>query len=312
MGLLDHFFRLCGCLLSAAILFNAQPVSAQSAADLRGPVTVELLSGRQFTATVDPRTNDELLWLRWSEGSAQLLRPLRWEQIHRAHLGQVEVDGRQLRQLVKASRPEILPVFRRPTSRRIVMRGPGGAGDGERPSRTTTELSAGTSGDTTTRPSAGPRVRSLAIDTRVANWDADVEVDGLIVDVYPLDAAGRTVPVFGTLEVELIVDRGDTVTRPQSLVRRGRWTERVRVGDFGSGGARFKLPFGSAGFHPEFDRRTAPYGAVVARLNVPGQGVFSATDSDVRIRPYSAVRDVLESASGTRFFPLEKTGRGRR
>ena len=45
---------------------------------------------------------------------------------------------------------------------------------------------------------------------------------------------------------------------------------------------------------------------------MPGQGVFAATESTVRIRPYSAVRDALERATGNRFLPQEKTGDGRR
>jgi hypothetical protein len=111
----------------------------------------------------------------------------------------------------------------------------------------------------------------------------------------------------GTLEVDLIVQRWGVVRRSQPFVQRGRWTERVRGGDFGPAGARYRLSFDAVAFHPELNSKTGPYAAVCAQLSVPGQGVFAATQSEVRIRPYSAVRDALESATGKRFFPQEKT-----
>jgi hypothetical protein len=45
---------------------------------------------------------------------------------------------------------------------------------------------------------------------------------------------------------------------------------------------------------------------------VPGQGTFETTESLLRIRPYSAVRDQLQLSTGRRFFPRERTGDGRR
>ena len=278
------------------------------AGPLGAPVTVGLTSGRSFTANVDRRTDDTRLWLRWTRESARLLRPIAWDCIRWVQVGQETLTGEEFRGRVEASRPEVIP--RPPEGRpnRIVLKGaayPVGA----KPGAPTREA-----------PAAGParrtlearRVQSLAIDVAVANWDADVEVDGLIVDVRPLDADGQVVPVDGTLEVDLIVQRWGVVKRPQPFIQRGRWTERVRAGDSGPAGARYRLPFGAGGFHPEFDRETAPYGAVHVQLSVPGQGVFAATESTVRIRPYSAVRDALERATGNRFLPQEKTGDGRR
>jgi hypothetical protein len=90
----------------------------------------------------------------------------------------------------------------------------------------------------------------------------------------------------------------------------GHWERPVDPGDFGPGGAVYRLPFQEV--HPELDTSMAPRGAVHARLSVPGQGTFEATSSMVRIRPYSAIRDALQRETGFRFFPQEWTQDGRR
>ena len=178
---------------------------------------------------------------------------------------------------------------------------------------TTSTRSAPRSASITTmgpRPQETRCVRSLAVDAWVSNWDSDVEVDGLVVEVRPLDAHGAVVPVHGVLEVKLIGWPIDITTAGQPPVRLGRWTQLVRPAELGSLGGRYRLPFQSV--HPEFNLQWASYGAVCARLSVPGQGVFEATQSSVRIRPYSAVRDHLQQVTGQRFFRVERTGRARR
>jgi hypothetical protein len=153
-------------------------------------------------------------------------------------------------------------------------------------------------------------VRSLAVDAYAANWDGDVEVDGLRVQLRPLDATGEVVPVEGTLEVTLIGWRTGRTNSRQPPVRLARWTRPVHSAELGPFGIEYRLPFQSV--HPEFDLRWAPHGTVHARLSAPGQGVFDVTESTVRIRPYSAMRDHLEYVSGGRFLPVERTGRGPR
>ena len=304
--------HLCWLLVYVGLLSPAVAGQPEDVEPLRAAVTVEPVEGRSFTAKVDRRTDDRQLWLRWSRGSAHLLRPIRWDRIRRVHVGQETLTGEQFRRRVEAARPEVIPVPAKGPPWRIDSKGAEYPGDARTAAAT---RAAPGRGPAAWPPLAAPearRVRSLAIDVAVANWDADVEVDGLIVDVYPLDADGQVVPVRGVLEVDLIVQRWGVVKRPQPFIRRGRWTEPVRTGHFGSSGARYRLPFGAAGFHPEFDSRAAPHGAVHAQLSVPGQGVFAASQSMVRIRPYSAVRDALERATGKRFFPQEKTGGGRR
>jgi hypothetical protein len=154
-----------------------------------------------------------------------------------------------------------------------------------------------------------PRVCWLAIEASVANWDANVEADGLVVRVYPRDATGALVPVRGTLEVELIGRWTGVAKLPQPFERIGHWAQQVRLEDFGPNGAVYRLRF--QGVHPEFDLTVASRGAVHARLSVPGEGTFEATASTVRVRPYSAVRDQLQQINAQRFFPQETTGDGR-
>lgn len=251
-------------------------------------VTVELASGRSFTATVDARTDRSTLWLRHSLESGYLLRPIDWGRVVRVELDGEAISGEQLRR----SASEMV----------------GAPPDGESPGASEIVLGPAPK----ERPLALPRtppvteVRSLAVEARLGNWDADVGVDGLIIDIYPCDLQGATVPVFGTLEVDLIAERVGVVKRPDPFCRLGRWTQQVRPDDFGPCGARYRLPFQAV--HPEFDLRWAAHGTVHVRLSVAGSGVFEQTESTVRIRPYSAVRDRLEQTTGRRFFDLERTG----
>ncbi len=167
------------------------------------------------------------------------------------------------------------------------------------------------------RPTASaarrPRVRSLSIAARVANWDADPEIDGLLVHVVPLDDDGEVVPVDGTLNFELTLQQ--FATRRQLPWRRrdrpfftsDRWSVPLRASDFGLHGAYVRLPFKQA--HPEIDLDVAPNGLLRGRLGVRGQGVFEASDADVRLRRFSRFRDELEQLTGQRFHQRERVGR---
>jgi len=273
----------------------------------RGPATVEVLSGRTFTAEVDARTDREHLWLRWSRGADCILRPIEWKRVVRVEIAGETFSGGEIRRAVGEVKA-LVPG--------------GGTAEGDRPvlvggrSDHRAGLGIGASGDSAGQASPRPigdnvpPVRSLDIEVRAANWDGDVEADGLIIDVYPRDNAGAIVPVHGGLEVNLVGQRTGVVGVGQPLGRVGRWTRQVRPGDFRSGGARYRLPFQSV--HPEFDLQWAPYAAVHARLSVPGQGVLESTEGTVRVRAYSAIRDRFQQATGRRFLPLERTGRGRR
>ncbi len=290
---------LCGWFLLMTDLpkiSGQRPALAQEQ-DVAGTITVDLASGRTFTAEVDPRTDESELWLRSRRGGATILRPVRWDRVVRARVGREVVSGEQLRGIVATVR-RAMPVDELPDSNLVI-----------------------TSDDIQARSQAGqspsgmpavgprdtdlPRIRSLAIEVNVANWDADVEVDGLLVRVVPLDGRGAVVPTRGTLEIDLTAQRTGVVRRPWPFVRAGRWTRQVRRADFDSSGVVYRLPFQSS--HPEFDLDLASYGAVHARLSVPGQGTFEATRGTIRIRPADLMRDQLQQTAGRRFFPHERT-----
>lgn len=309
---------LCGFFL---ILANtAEPTSADSegtrtepgavADAYRGPVTVEAASGRRFTAEVDARTDRGRLWLRWGRGSDFILRPMDWERVVRVQVAGETFSGGEFHRAVGAVR-DLVPASATAEGDRPVL--VGGRWD---PRAGSVPAASGYSAGQPAAAAPGAAghgalpVRSLEIEARAANWDADVEADGLIIDVYPRDAAGAIVPVHGVLEVDLVGERTGVVRLGQPLRRVGRWTRQVRPTDFSSGGARYRLPFQSV--HPEFDLEWAPYAAVHARLNVPGHGVLETTESAVRVRAYSPIRDRFQQATGQRFFRLERTGRGRR
>jgi hypothetical protein len=269
--------------------------AASPAEDIAGPVAVTVASGRVFTGQLDPRTDDSRLWLRWTHGTITLLRPIDWARVVEVQSDGNTVPAADFRRAVASPQGVSPPEIAADAAELEAFRFHSWPSADSQP--------AGASN----RPEASP-VRSLAIDAWAANWDGDVEVDGVVVEVRPLDAGGAVVPVHGTLEVDLIGWRTGRTRPNQPPVRLGRWTRSVQVGEIGPSGVAYKLPF--QGIHPEFDLRWSPLASVHARLSVPGEGTFDATASTVRIRPYSALRDHLEQTTGRRFYAVERTGRG--
>jgi hypothetical protein len=283
---------------------DAEPLERQQAAET---VTVQLASGRTFTAAVDVRTDPQQLWLRWQYGSAAvLLRPIAWSQVVGVKAAGKELTGSEFLGVVTALRREFpVTASNAAGQTRIVLTGSclaaGSPQAGERATTSDTALSS-------TPPQ--PLVRSLVIEAEVGRWNANVEADGLLVHVYPLDETGDMIPISGTLEVELIGRQSGGLKPADPFSTIGQWQQGVRPTDFGPRGAVYRLPFQSV--QPEFDLNVAPHAAVHARLSVPAQGTFEATASMVRIRPYSSVRDELQQATGQRFFRQETTSDGRR
>jgi hypothetical protein len=141
-------------------------------------------------------------------------------------------------------------------------------------------------------PPIAPRqtVRSIAADVLLANWDNDIEQDGLRLTVYPRDRAGEPVVAGGALEVELFAPEiRDFNAAPHgrgaTLERIGRWTVNVSAADWTGQGLTYELPFQA--IHPQFDREIGYWGVVDVRLIVPGDGVFETRLDYVRIRPFS-------------------------
>ncbi len=262
--------------------------------------TVDLSSGRTLKAEIDPRTDPQWLWLRCRRESVGVVRPIRWDRVAQVHVGGESLSGEQFRHMVESIREGLAAKTDASSQnpRRIVVQASEGSARSD---------SAAAAGPPPMAHSA--RICSVEIEAVAANWDADVEVDGLAVRVYPLDAGGAIVPAEGMLQADLRAARPGEARHHPSTVHLARWTRRLRSSDFGPDGVVIRLPF--QGIHPEFDSGVAPYGALHLRLTVAGHGTFEATESSVRIRPYSAVRDWLQQATGSRFFAGERKGRSR-
>ncbi|MGI8978236.1 MAG: hypothetical protein ACR2FY_03320 [Pirellulaceae bacterium] len=249
-------------------------------------LTVRLASGRDFTAHVDART-EETLWLRFSSGGGNILRPIAWDRILAAQLDGQDVDLPELRGIcarVKSGAPakEILP----PAVAVAVAKAP--------------------------LPPSSPAVASIRIDAWLANWDGDVETDGICVQLQPLDENGQFIAVAGTGEIELFAARQRKYHEaPQSggwmteLVE--RWTQSVDATHIGPSGILWRLPFNAV--HPEFSSGVDDWGLVHVRLVVPGGGVFEQSLDGVRLRNWSPVRSGTFRPDGRRFFSTERTGR---
>lgn len=279
-------------MTQAAAATNPQPDSV---------LRVEVASGRHFVGAVDRQTDAECLYLRSVQGVMQVVRPIEWRRIVRAEIAGMSLSAEQLRNEVQEVQRRLPPA---PASTPRAAPGPVAMPASANRQAVPQVLPKNI-------PSADRHVRSLALEATLANWDADVESDGLVVRIYPLDDQGQVVPVDGSLELELVAPRSGPRSDPSPPVQIGRWVRRTRPDDFQASGpfadgARYRLEFQA--IHPEFDRQVTAGGLLHARLSVPGQGTFEATTSTVRIRPYSAARDWLEQATGRRFLPSERLG----
>lgn len=266
-------------------------------------VTVVVASGRQFRGWIDPRSSPQALVLRTVGPGLTLWRPIAWERIVAAETEGKSLPVNTLRQWASS-----------PHTARIAHDLQVG--------KTAPPSLTNFSGQVAPHPAAPPpdtthgpeRVVQITFDAYLANWDADVEADGLVVELAPRADDGAFVPVAGTVEVELFglqrrvfsdapLSGGDTV----ELIE--RWTRRVEPEEAGPSGILLKLPFGA--IHPELqaDWLAWWYGLVHVRLTVPGQGVFDASRDGVRLRPWGPVRDRRERAGAGRMLPTEGVGR---
>ena len=254
-------------------------------------VTVRLASGRSFTAAIDAKTDATTLWLRFDAPGASLLRPVQWSRVSSARGLQGEMTAEELRQrwpamVSRTDLPEIIPPAVHESSNVVA----------------TTQV-----GPTATR------VSTLLADAYLAHWGPNVEADGILLLLSPLDDNGRLTAVDGTLEVELVADyrsylRPAPIHQREPFNRVGSWTFRLTPADFAEGGsARVRLPFQA--IDPQFTPNIDSYGLVTLRLAVPGQGVFATSVGDVRIRPMDNIRTRIENSTGARFLPFEQTGR---
>jgi hypothetical protein len=290
----------------------APPIEA--AADEATSVTVALASGREFTGQLDPRSDEGTLWLRFGRGTAHVLRPIQWDQVFDAQLAGEDMSSQQLREHVI----QLERILARPkdTSAVAPLPEPRGAPSPPRAAEVGSPATvSGSDGASPRARPARPRATSMIADAWVANWDGDVENDGLVVSIAPVDADGREVAASGRLDVYLIGPRLRRFSEaPQSrgfkFDRLGHWVRAVRASDFRNGGAAYRLAFQA--IHPEFDNRLGSHALVSVRLTVPGSGTFQRTVEYLRVQPFSPLRDYQQLRTGGRWLAVERTGRGKR
>jgi hypothetical protein len=291
----------CLCLTPCVPVTAADAPPAPLASETT--IVVHLANGSSFTAALDARTDAGQLWLRFGKAGAELFRPIDWDGVVSAEVAGQRLSGSDLRSLVAQIRREIpaQPVAPAMPSRIEIIGTPDAGPRRAKP----------------VAPQADARrVASLCIDANVGRWDENVDPDGLVVHVYPLDADGAIVPVHGTLNVDLKLAQRGINSLNEPFVDAGNWQEAVHTEDFGRGGAIYRLRFQRV--DPEFDRSVRNPGLVHARLVVPGQGTFEASTHLSSIRPFNPARDRLQALTGHgdfpgyRYFANERTDDGRR
>ena len=256
-------------------------------------VSVRLESGKRLTAQIDPRTDDDRLWLRFGTGSTIIRRAINWQEVAEAAHDGESIGQEELQALSATASDE--------TARaKATPRQPVGKSDADR----ARELLA-----------LAKPVASIDFEANIANWDGDVNMDGIALRLFPVDSSGRLTNVRGTLEAELVAERRVAFDEARSgrghqPRRLARWTVALKPGDVTEDGVLVKLPFQAA--HPEFDTTWAAHGLMHVRLIVPGQGVFEHSFDGLRTRPYAPLRDSMERDTGRRFLPSERTSVGKR
>jgi hypothetical protein len=286
-----HCF-LQGCW-SAALMFplliQSDRAVAREGFDIAQPLRIELSDGRTVSGTLDSQTTADRLWLRSEADGAQLTSSFDWSSITAAFQGERPISARALHSTAAAleSRPAPLDSESNSLPRPAFLQ----AGAVPEP-----------------LPSPAPRVQSLRIESTLANWDSDVAPDGLQITLYPLTAAGGWTPVRGNLDLTLMAEVEPRPESQQRYLQAGfhelaRASHLVREVDFAQGPATFALPF--ARVQPDLATQIATYGVVHARLGVPSQGTFEASDPFGRLRQASPTRDRLQLFRGQRYFPVD-------
>lgn len=269
-------------------------------------MTVSLVGGRSFIGTIDRTSDEQRLRLRFGNDATTIVRSLTWSSITSASVAGRTLGVAELRQLAAAepNRPSTDDVA---GPQRLVL-----------PHHTKTPATVGglqlwrvPGRDAMPLPPESI-VRSIAVDAYPANWDSDVDTDGLLVTVSALDESGRAVPVDGTLEVELVGETLPPYTRGEAFPVLGRWSRQITSPPPAALGGiyRERLPFQFA--HPDYQLDFPRYSLLHVRLVVPGQGTFEASLDGLSLRGFTPVRDRLQAASGARLLPNEQSGRGKR
>ncbi len=273
MGALLKYSRFSLCLLLGML---GATVQAQSV------VTVVTGDGRTLTGEVDDRSDQQTLWIRRSEHNIVLTTAVAWSEITSAALNDQNIEVSDLSN----------------KSQKIATSGPA------------TFLTEYEQVDRSRNHAVSyniaqrAEIMSVEIDAGLVNLDRTVEPDGLALVLSAIDSHGNYVPVRGTLNARLIVQRIDQHTGVVSFEEFQRWSSAVSPADFYEGIAELPLRFRRAS--PEFDWELCTAALLHVRLGVFGEGNFEAS-VPVAIHQFNPLRDEMRNQQGSRFFRDELT-----
>jgi hypothetical protein len=257
-----RFYTLCLAIFCAFVA----PVFA-AASEL---VVVWLEDGRMLAGQVDPRTNDERLWLRTSSPTFVVATSAAW-----THIKAVNANGTRMSCDEFAKRVD---EFRPQQADANLLHKPAGAAD----THVTTAVARPAQ-----QPNGATRVVSLDVEARVANWDQDPETDGVEIRVFPRNTLGDVVPVSGQITATLIARNQLPAPDPKAFPQLGRWSLQADSNDFATSGAVYRLPF--RGTHPDDDFSLEPYGLIEVSFYVFGQGRMTS-DATVYLHKFNPIR----------------------
>jgi hypothetical protein len=290
-----------GKLISRTKLFAALAIGLFGLRASAGePVTVQLQNGHVVQGETDEQTDDLRLWLRRATDGVQLTSGFPWNQVRQVTSGDRVLHGREFFTAAAGNKTAGKTYQELSSAARRAEPVQPASPEAEIPSKSVSEQFH--------RQAVDRRVKSLYIEAYLAQWDGDPQTDGLRVFVYPLAADGELVPVNGQIDLFLLgeIERATGMvgnpTMPQ-FRELERGSQLVKAGDFARGAAMYQLPFRQ--FHPDFYFDVARQALLHARLGVPGQGLFMASDANVQMRGFSRIRDELQMKTPQRFFPQE-------
>lgn len=243
---------------------------SSSSATASSLVVVWLEDGRMLAGQVDPRTNDERLWLRSDSPTFVVATSAVWE-----HIKAVNANGERLSVAEFSKRVD---EFRPQQALPNAMPGP---------AREVVENATTTVTRSIQQSNAATRVVSLDVEARVANWDQDAATDGVEIRVFPRNTFGEIVPISGQITATLVARNQLPVHDRNAFPQLGRWSLQADTSDFGPSGAVYRLPF--RGRHPDEEFSLEPHGLVEVSLYAFGQGRFTS-DAAVYLRRFNPIR----------------------
>jgi hypothetical protein len=295
LGSHSMYVKNAKLLALTLLLVSIVPATADvSPNDGLARVAVVFRNGRRAPAAIDPRTDLNRLWLQFGRNGARITRSFSWDEVTLYQPNGQALSRDDAFELARAAAKRSTDLTTSNTTR-------------------TVKLNSNPVHDVYRSPredSADSRARFIRFDAMISNWDNDVEMDGLMVQVVPSTATGLQTTIRGQLNVELwsmrrIEQDSAPHLRGRALEILQRWSVPIVVAATDSP-VWLKLPFQTR--HPEFDFNWSPIGLVHVELVAPGHGVFHHSIDGVRIRPYAPFRDALQVQTRERFLPTELNG----